>query len=117
MNEAFQWNFDDLVEMAVTGAVSQPSVRRGGYTPWPDGVGVMLPGVWTRPMASGCYDVGHVEFTSAAVLTNRPPTSAYRGAGRAPYVNAVERAVDRFAAEMASYALGLTDAAVEDYIG
>jgi len=45
MNEPLQWNFDDLVEMAVTGRVSQPAVRRGGYTPWPDGVGVMLPGM------------------------------------------------------------------------
>ncbi|MDA0330184.1 MAG: DUF4438 domain-containing protein [Gemmatimonadetes bacterium] len=45
MNEPLHWNFDDLVEMAVTGRVSQPSVRQGGYTPWPDGVGVMLPGM------------------------------------------------------------------------
>ncbi len=45
MDQALHWNFDELVEMAVTGQVSQPSVRRGGYTPWPDGVGVMLPGM------------------------------------------------------------------------
>jgi len=45
MSEELHWNFDDLVEMAVTGRVSQPAVRRGGYTPWPDGVGVMLPGM------------------------------------------------------------------------
>jgi hypothetical protein len=45
MNEPLRWNFDELVEMAVTGQVSQPAVRRGGYTPWPDGVGVMLPGM------------------------------------------------------------------------
>ena len=45
MSETLSWNFDDLVEMAVTGRVSQPALRRGGYTPWPDGVGVMLPGM------------------------------------------------------------------------
>ena len=45
MDDPLRWNFDDLVEMAVTGQVSQPAVRRGGYTPWPDGVGVMLPGM------------------------------------------------------------------------
>lgn len=46
MSEPLRWNFDDLVEMAVTGQVSQPALRRGGYTPWPDGVGVMLPGMY-----------------------------------------------------------------------
>jgi hypothetical protein len=45
MSESLRWNFDDLVEMAVTGQVSQPALRRGGYTPWPDGRGVMLPGM------------------------------------------------------------------------
>lgn len=46
MQDELQWNVDDLVEMAVTGQVSQPAVRRGGYTPWPDGRGVMLPGMY-----------------------------------------------------------------------
>lgn len=46
MSQDLQWNVDDLVEMAVTGQVSQPALRRGGYTPWPDGVGVMLPGMY-----------------------------------------------------------------------
>lgn len=45
MNDELRWNVDNLVEMAVTGKVSQPAVRRGGHTPWPDGVGVMLPGM------------------------------------------------------------------------
>ena len=45
MNNDLRWNFDELVEMAVTGQVSQPAVRRGGFTPWPDGRGVMLPGM------------------------------------------------------------------------
>ena len=46
MNEDFQWNFDDLVEMAVTGQISQPALRRGGYVHWPDGVGEVLPGMY-----------------------------------------------------------------------
>jgi hypothetical protein len=45
MDEALRWNFDDLVEMAVTGRVSQPALRRGGYTHWPNGKGVFLPGM------------------------------------------------------------------------
>jgi hypothetical protein len=46
MDNELRWNFDDLVEMAVTGQVSQPALRRGGYTHRPDGVGVMLPGMY-----------------------------------------------------------------------
>ena len=45
MNEELRWNFDELVDMAVTGQVSQPAMRRGGYVHWPDGVGVILPGM------------------------------------------------------------------------
>ncbi len=45
MDEALRWNFDDLVEMAVTGDVSQPALRRGGYVHRPDGVGEVLPGM------------------------------------------------------------------------
>ena len=46
MDQELRWNFDDLVEMAVTGQVSQPALRRGGYVHWPNGVGVMLPGMY-----------------------------------------------------------------------
>ena len=45
MDSSLRWNFDDLVEMAVTGQVSQPALRRGGYTHWPNGTGVFLPGM------------------------------------------------------------------------
>jgi hypothetical protein len=45
MNQGLRWNFDDLVEMAVTGQVSQPALRRGGYVHRPDGVGLVLPGM------------------------------------------------------------------------
>ncbi|SMC51224.1 DUF4438 domain-containing protein [Rhizobium sp. RU36D] len=39
-------NEDSLVEMAVCGYVSQPSLRPGGYVHHPDGRGVMLPGMY-----------------------------------------------------------------------
>ena len=46
MNQGLLWNFNDLVEMAVTGQVSQPALRQGGYVHWPDGVGEVLPGMY-----------------------------------------------------------------------
>ncbi len=46
MDEGLRWNFDDLVEVAVTGQVSQPALRRGGYVHRPDGVGEVLPGMY-----------------------------------------------------------------------
>ena len=58
----------------------------------------MLAEGYTKKIANGCYDIAHVEWNSRGVLTNRPPTSAYRGAGRSPYIAALERTVDRFAA-------------------
>lgn len=45
MNARLRWNFDDLVEMAVTGQVTQPALRRGGYVHRSDGLGVVLPGM------------------------------------------------------------------------
>jgi len=39
-------NEDELVEMAVCGYVSQPSLRPGAYTHYPDGRGVILPGMF-----------------------------------------------------------------------
>ncbi|MGH1491910.1 MAG: xanthine dehydrogenase family protein molybdopterin-binding subunit [Acidimicrobiales bacterium] len=61
-------------------------------------VGAVLPKTYTAKVANGCYDIAHVEFSSVAVTTNRPPTSAYRGAGRSPYIAALERTIDRYAA-------------------
>ncbi len=60
--------------------------------------GALLPGGYTVPGASGCYDIAQVAIRCRSVATNRVPTSAYRGAGRAPYIAALERMVDRFAA-------------------
>lgn len=72
-------------------------VKDGGAYPL---VGVLLPAAYTRANASGCYDIAHVEFNSVGVRTSRPPTSAFRGAGRSPYIAGLERAVDVFAGEI-----------------
>ncbi len=72
-------------------------IKDGGAYPL---VGVALPAGYTAKVANGCYDIAHVEFSSVGVRTNRPPTSAYRGAGRSPYIGALERLVDRFAVEV-----------------
>jgi hypothetical protein len=45
MADSLQWNIDDLVEMAVTGLISQPSMRPSGYVHWPDGRAAVLPGM------------------------------------------------------------------------
>lgn len=72
-------------------------IKDGGAYPL---VGVVLPNAYTAKVANGCYAIDHVEFASVGVLTNRPPTSAYRGAGRSPYIGALERVVDLYAAEV-----------------
>jgi hypothetical protein len=46
MSESLRWNVDDLVEMAVTGQVSQPAMRPNGYLHWPDGRAAILPGMF-----------------------------------------------------------------------
>lgn len=64
------------------------------------GVGPQLPGPYSKPMANGAYDIDHVEFGSESVVTNGVQVGAFRGAGRAPLIDALERGVDRFAAEI-----------------
>ena len=65
---------------------------------YPD-VGSFLPAL-TRLMATGVYDIPRVEYEGRSVVTNTAPTVAYRGAGRPEAAQAIERAVDRFAAEV-----------------
>ena len=48
----------------------------------------------------GPYRIRHVRATFRSVLTNTTPTTAYRGAGRPEAAALVDRAVDRFAAEI-----------------
>ncbi|MCP3987897.1 MAG: xanthine dehydrogenase family protein molybdopterin-binding subunit [Actinomycetia bacterium] len=59
--------------------------------------GAIIPAGYTVPCANGAYDIDHVEVRAVSVATNRVPTSAYRGAGRAPYLAGLERLVDLFA--------------------
>ena len=43
MQNTLRWNTDSLVEMAVTGQISQPTMRPNGYVHYPDGKGTVLP--------------------------------------------------------------------------
>jgi carbon-monoxide dehydrogenase large subunit len=53
-----------------------------------------------RVLASGVYAIERVESSGRAVLTNATPTGPVRGAGRPEANIVIERAVDRFAAEI-----------------
>jgi aerobic carbon-monoxide dehydrogenase large subunit len=53
-----------------------------------------------RVLASGVYAIGRVECSGSAVVTNATPTGPVRGAGRPEANIVIERAVDRFAAEI-----------------
>lgn len=44
--DGLKWNDGTLVEMAVTGQVSQPAMRPGAYLHWPDGRAAVLPGMY-----------------------------------------------------------------------
>jgi carbon-monoxide dehydrogenase large subunit len=54
----------------------------------------------TRMMASGVYDIPKIDVDVVDVVTNTTPMEAYRGAGRPEATAAIERLVDRFAAEL-----------------
>lgn len=64
------------------------------------GVGTYLAEGYTLPMACGTYDIGWVDFAATCVVTNRVTIGAFRGAGRAPYIGALERMVDIYANEI-----------------
>jgi carbon-monoxide dehydrogenase large subunit len=51
-------------------------------------------------MASGVYAIPRIEFEGRSVVTNTTPVSAFRGAGRPEASQAIERAIDTFAAEL-----------------
>ena len=54
----------------------------------------------TQRMITGTYELGNVGFSADVVVTNTVPITAYRGAGRPEAAVAIERMVDRFAAEI-----------------
>ncbi len=62
-------------------------------------IGAVLAGM-TQRMLCGTYDITNVGFTATTVVTNTVSTTAYRGAGRPEAATAIERMVDRFAAEI-----------------
>ena len=49
---------------------------------------------------SGVYDVPAYSFSCTSVFTNKTPTDAYRGAGRPEATYAIERTMDKLAAEV-----------------
>jgi aerobic carbon-monoxide dehydrogenase large subunit len=65
---------------------------------YPSSFGPLMP-MFTRLMASGCYDIPKVAASGRAILTNNTPMGAFRGAGRPEAAAAIERMVDLFAAE------------------
>ena len=65
---------------------------------YPSNYGGLMP-MMTRTMASGCYDITKVDYSSQAVLTNTTPVGAFRGAGRPEAAAAIERMIELFAAE------------------
>jgi carbon-monoxide dehydrogenase large subunit len=62
-------------------------------------LGARLP-VMTMLMTTGAYDIANAGFGGVSVVTNAVSTTAYRGAGRPEAAVAIERMVDRFAAEI-----------------
>ncbi len=62
------------------------------------GIGAILPG-FTALMASGVYAIPKIEADTVSVVTNTTPIGPFRGAGRPEATQAIERAMDLFAAE------------------
>jgi carbon-monoxide dehydrogenase large subunit len=63
------------------------------------GLGAILPG-FTALMSSGVYAIPTIEADTVSVVTNTTPTGPFRGAGRPEATQAIERAMDLFAAEL-----------------
>lgn len=71
-------------------------VQDGGAYP---NVGSILP-IFAKNLASGPYDIAHVDVSTVSVATNTVPVGAYRGAGRPEAAHIIERMIDTFAAEI-----------------
>jgi len=63
------------------------------------GIGAFLPH-FTELMASGVYAIPKIEVNVNTVVTNTTPTGPFRGAGRPEATQAIERAIDVFAADI-----------------
>ncbi|MEZ5227891.1 MAG: xanthine dehydrogenase family protein molybdopterin-binding subunit [Acidimicrobiales bacterium] len=62
-------------------------------------IGAVLAGM-TQRMLTGTYEIRNVGFTATTCVTNTASTTAYRGAGRPEATVAIERMIDRYAAEI-----------------
>jgi carbon-monoxide dehydrogenase large subunit len=62
-------------------------------------VGAFLP-MLTHWMQTGVYAIPKIAYESNSVVTNTAPVTAFRGAGRPEAAQAIERAIDTFAAEI-----------------
>jgi carbon-monoxide dehydrogenase large subunit len=71
----------------------------GDMGAFPGGIGAMIP-VRSTDMLIGPYRVAAVESHVEVVYTNKPPTGAYRGAGRPEATYMLERAMDQIAREL-----------------
>jgi carbon-monoxide dehydrogenase large subunit len=65
---------------------------------YPSNFGPLMPRM-TGTMASGCYRIPRIDYSSQAVVTNTTPVGAFRGAGRPEAAAAIERMIELFAAE------------------
>ena len=61
-------------------------------------LGAFLPNL-TASMSSGVYAIPRIEAEGRSVVTNTTPITSFRGAGRPEASQAIERAVDLFAAK------------------
>jgi aerobic carbon-monoxide dehydrogenase large subunit len=62
-------------------------------------IGAILAGM-TQRMLTGVYEIENCGFNGTGVVTNKVSTTAYRGAGRPEATVAIERMIDRYAAEI-----------------
>ena len=62
-------------------------------------LGSFLPNL-TALMSSGVYAIPRIEFEGRSVVTNTTPITSFRGAGRPEACQAIERSIDKFAAEI-----------------
>ena len=58
-----------------------------------------VPVVFSLSLAPSVYDIPAIDVQNSAVLTNTPPTTPYRGAGRPEAIYIIERLIDQAARE------------------
>lgn len=79
----------------VTSIQSEGLTDVGGYP----GLGIGM-AMTARGLMTGVYDIPHASHVVRCVATNTSPTVPFRGAGRPEALHALERTMDRLAAEL-----------------